>query len=70
LHRLLEPFARHGISLTRIESRPSTRRKWDYVFFMDVEGHAEQEPLHSALESLKSHASLFRVLGSYPVAVL
>lgn len=70
LHRLLEPFARHGISLTRIESRPSARRKWDYVFFMDVEGHAEQEPLHSALESLKSHASLYRVLGSYPVAVL
>ncbi len=70
LHRLLEPFARHGISLTRIESRPSLRRKWDYVFFMDVEGHADQEPLHSALESLKSHASLFRVLGSYPVAVL
>jgi len=70
LHRLLEPFAKLGISLTRIESRPSRRRKWDYVFFIDAEGHAEDEPLKSALESLKSQASLFRVLGSYPRAVL
>ena len=41
LQRLLEPFARYGISMTRIESRPSRRRKWDYVFFIDIEGHAE-----------------------------
>src|SRR5687768_5150900 len=45
LHRLLGPFARQNISLTRIESRPSRRRKWDYVFFIDVEGHAEELPL-------------------------
>ena len=41
LFRLLEPFATHGISMTRIESRPSRRRKWDYVFFIDLEGHAD-----------------------------
>ena len=41
LFRLLEPLARHKISMTRIESRPSRRRKWDYVFFIDIEGHAE-----------------------------
>ena len=41
LHRLLEPLARHGISMTRIESRPSLQRKWHYVFFVDIEGHAE-----------------------------
>lgn len=70
LHRLLEPFARHRISLTRIESRPSRRRKWDYVFFMDVEGHAEESPLKDALEELKKRASLFKVLGSYPCAVV
>ncbi len=70
LHRLLEPFARRNISLTRIESRPSKRKKWDYVFFIDAEGHVESEPLKSALNDLKEHASLFRILGSYPRAVL
>ncbi len=69
LHRLLEPFARLKISLTRIESRPSRKKKWDYVFFIDAEGHADAEPLKSALEALKGQASLFRVLGSYPRAV-
>jgi chorismate mutase/prephenate dehydratase len=47
LFRMLEPFARNSISMTRIESRPSRRRKWDYVFFIDLEGHAEREPLAS-----------------------
>jgi chorismate mutase / prephenate dehydratase len=70
LHRLLEPLARNGISMTRIESRPSRRRKWDYVFFIDVVGHADEAPLRHALEDLKKHTSLFRVLGSYPTAVL
>ena len=70
LFRLLEPFARHGISMTRIESRPSRRRKWDYVFFIDLEGHAADEPLATALAQLKSATSLCRVLGSYPRAIL
>jgi chorismate mutase / prephenate dehydratase len=70
LHRLLEPFARKSISLTRIESRPSRRRKWDYVFFIDVEGHADESPLKDALDDLKEHSSLFKVLGSYPCAVV
>jgi chorismate mutase/prephenate dehydratase len=70
LHRLLGPLAQHGISMTRIESRPSRRRKWDYVFFIDVVGHVDQHPLSTALEELKKQSSLFRVLGSYPCAVL
>lgn len=70
LHRLLGPLAQHGISMTRIESRPSRRRKWDYVFFIDVVGHADEAPLKQALEGLKRETSLFRVLGSYPCAVL
>jgi chorismate mutase/prephenate dehydratase len=70
LYHLLEPLARNGISMTRIESRPSRRRKWDYVFFIDVVGHAEDAPLKHALDDLKKQASLFRVLGSYPTAVL
>jgi chorismate mutase / prephenate dehydratase len=69
LYRLLEPLARHRVSLTRIESRPSHRRKWDYVFFIDFEGHADEKHVSKALSALKKRASLFRVLGSYPRAV-
>ena len=70
LYRLLEPLAEHGISMTRIESRPSRKKKWDYVFFIDVDGHAEREPLATALAKLKGRASLYRVVGSYPKAIL
>jgi chorismate mutase / prephenate dehydratase len=70
LHRLLGPLAEHRISMTRIESRPSRRGKWDYVFFIDVVGHADEHPLSTALEELKKQTSLFRVLGSYPCAVM
>lgn len=70
LHRLLEPLAKNRVSLTRIESRPSQRRKWDYVFFMDLEGHRDDPALSRALAALKPRASLFRILGSYPRAVL
>ena len=45
LHSLLQPFSRHGVNMTRIESRPSRRRNWDYVFFFDLDGHAEEAPL-------------------------
>ncbi|MGA2563665.1 MAG: prephenate dehydratase [Steroidobacteraceae bacterium] len=70
LQHLLEPFARAGISMSRIESRPSRRRKWEYVFFIDIEGHAEDAPVRKALAQLKRRASLLRVLGSYPRAVI
>ena len=63
LHQLLQPLAAHKVSLTRIESRPSQRRKWDYVFFMDLEGHAEDPQVQKALEKLKDQASLFRIFG-------
>jgi chorismate mutase / prephenate dehydratase len=69
LFRLLEPLARHRVSMTRIESRPSRRAKWDYVFFIDLEGHARDKPVAQALVALKQRASLFRILGSYPRAV-
>src|SRR3984957_16347478 len=70
LSRLLEPLAEYRISMTRIESRPSHRRKWDYVFFIDFEGHADEPHVAKALSELKRRSSLFRVLGSYPRAVL
>ncbi len=60
LQYLLQPFATHRISMTKIESRPSRRGKWDYVFFVDIEGHAEEERLKPALAELEEAASLFR----------
>jgi chorismate mutase/prephenate dehydratase len=70
LLHLLGPLARHGVNMTRIESRPSRKRKWDYVFFVDLDGHAEDPPVRKALEKIKAQASLFKVLGAYPKAVL
>jgi chorismate mutase/prephenate dehydratase len=69
LHHLLQPLATHGVSMTRIESRPSRRKNWDYVFFIDVDGHAEQPPVADALAELEQEASLFKVLGAYPRAI-
>jgi chorismate mutase/prephenate dehydratase len=56
--------------MTRIESRPSRRGMWDYVFFVDVEGHQDDPNVQKALTELKEEARLFKVLGSYPMAVL
>jgi chorismate mutase/prephenate dehydratase len=66
LYSLLEPIARHGVSMTKIESRPSRISKWDYVFFVDVEGHVEDENVAAALKELQTEATLLKVLGSYP----
>ena len=70
LFRLLEPLAEHRVNMTRIESRPSRKRLWDYVFFIDIEGHVSDPPVAKALAALEERASLFKVLGSYPRAVL
>ena len=70
LFNLLEPLARNKVSMNRIESRPSRRGMWDYVFFIDLDGHAQDEPVASTLTELREQASLFRVLGSYPKGVL
>ncbi|UCE88711.1 MAG: prephenate dehydratase [Pseudomonadota bacterium] len=70
LYRLLAPFQHHNISMSRIESRPSRRGMWDYVFFVDIEGHAKQEDVAGAIAELEEVASFVKVLGSYPKAVL
>lgn len=70
LFNLLEPLARNDVSMSRIESRPSRRGMWDYVFFIDLDGHAQDESVAKALAELREQASLFRVLGSYPKGVL
>lgn len=69
LHRLIEPFAKHGVSMTRVESRPSRREAWDYNFFVDIEGHRDDERVQSAMSEVEEFATVFRILGSYPRAV-
>ena len=69
LYRILEPLARRGISMNRIESRPAHGKLWQYAFFIDVTGHAEESPLKDALAEIDAYAGDVRVLGSYPVAV-
>ena len=69
LYRILEPLARRGISMNRIESRPAHGALWQYAFFIEVAGHAEESPLSDALGEIDEFAGDVRVLGSYPVAV-
>jgi chorismate mutase/prephenate dehydratase len=71
VHALLTPIAEHGVSMTRIESRPARARSalWEYLFFIDVEGHQKDERVAAALAALRSKAPYFKILGSYPVAV-
>src|SRR5207302_8400784 len=70
LFNVLSPFARHGISMNRIESRPSHHAKWEYAFFIDLAGHVDDEPMKHPPAELRPKAAQIRVLGSYPVAVL
>lgn len=70
LYELLSPFSENGVSMSRIESRPSRRGNWDYLFFVDIDGHAEDDNVKRALAALESGATMFRVLGSYPKAIL
>lgn len=65
---LLRPFSRHGVSMTKLESRPSRRGLWDYLFFVDVEGHAEDAAVRRALLDLDKRAGFLKLLGSYPRA--
>lgn len=67
---LLSPFAANQVSMTKLESRPSRMGLWEYVFFVDIEGHHQDEKVAQALHDLKDKAAFLKVLGSYPVAVL
>lgn len=69
LYGVLEPFARHGISMSKIESRPSRKAAWDYVFFVDVEGHLKDQSLDLALKEVAENVTLLKILGSYPRAI-
>jgi chorismate mutase/prephenate dehydratase len=69
LYKLLEPFHRHGVSLTSIETRPSRTGMWSYVFFIDFEGHRDDELIQTVLGEIDSDALEIKMLGSYPRAV-
>ena len=66
LYDLLRPFASHGLSMTKIESRPSRRKAWEYIFFVDVEGHIQEERVNRAVEEIKGRCLFLKILGSYP----
>jgi len=68
LHQILESFAKRGISMTRIVSRPSTNKKWDYVFFIDILGHQLDDKVAEALTEVEQQAHFFKLLGSYPIS--
>jgi len=66
LYTMLAPFAESGINLNRLDARPSGRKVWDYVFFLDMEGHVEDEKVAVAIERLRHDCMFLKVLGSYP----
>ncbi len=68
LFRVLEPFAQHQVSLTRIETRPSRKEAWDYVFFIDFQGHRSDEAVREVLSRLAGRTVEVKLLGSYPMA--
>lgn len=66
LFHALEPFRTYGLNLTKIESRPSKRKPWEYVFFLDVDGHHEDAAMKTALAEVAGRSTLVKILGSYP----
>jgi chorismate mutase/prephenate dehydratase len=68
VHALLAPFAKHGVSMTRFESRPSRMGRWEYYFFVDLEGHEKDPKVAAALAELREIAPFVKLLGSYPAA--
>jgi chorismate mutase/prephenate dehydratase len=66
VHALIEPLARHGVSMKRFESRPARQGGWEYYFYIDLIGHEADPPVASALAEIRAHAAFFKSLGSYP----
>jgi len=66
LYDLLRPFAAHGVNMTKIESRPSQRKAWEYVFFVDVEGNIDDDKVRAAVDEIRPSCVLLKVLGSFP----
>jgi chorismate mutase/prephenate dehydratase len=69
VHALLTPIARHGVSMSRLESRPARTGRWEYMFYVDVQGHRQDPKVARALAELEKLAPFLKILGSYPLAV-
>jgi chorismate mutase/prephenate dehydratase len=69
LHLMLEPFAKNRVNLTKIESRPVKTKAWEYLFFLDMEGHISADPVAAAVDELRMRAQYLKILGSYPRAI-
>jgi chorismate mutase / prephenate dehydratase len=68
LYSILKPFAVRGLNMTKIESRPTKRRPWEYVNFVDFEGHRETDDVRAVLDEVKERCQFLKILGSYPAA--
>jgi chorismate mutase/prephenate dehydratase len=68
LYRMLEPFNKRDLNLTKIESRPMKSKAWEYIFFLDIEGHIATPQVAEAVEELHDYCQFVKVLGSYPKA--
>jgi chorismate mutase/prephenate dehydratase len=69
VHDMLVPLKRHGVSMTRFESRPARSGQWEYYFYIDLEGHPEQPGVAAALKELREVCAFFKLLGTYPIDV-
>ena len=68
VHDMLVPLKKHGVSMTRFESRPARSGQWEYYFYIDLQGHPDQPHVHAALEELQQLCAFYKVLGTYPVS--
>ncbi len=67
VHDILVPLKQHGVSMTRIESRPARSGQWEYYFYIDIQGHPSQPHVEAALKDLRALCAFYKVLGTYPV---
>ena len=70
LYQIINEFYQHEINLTKIESRPNKNTAWEYNFYVDFEGHQDEDEIKDVLQKLRSHSTFLKILGSYPIAKL
>ena len=69
VHDMLVPLKKHGVSMTRFESRPARSGQWEYYFYIDLQGHPDEPHVSTALKELRDACAFFKVLGTYPLDV-
>jgi chorismate mutase/prephenate dehydratase len=69
MYDILAPLKQHGVSMSRLESRPARSGQWEYYFFIDLQGHPNQPHVQTALHALREACAFFKVLGTYPIDV-